>query len=93
MTTPLYNDPTNPYYGPCRRLHIILMQMFADHDFSALEAEYRDCIGHDWTETLEGNLRLGVTEPSAHRAVFRLFDNILDLLRRKEIAARTTFAR
>ena len=48
---PIYNDPNHPNYGPCRRVHLILMYLFGD-DLALLEQCYREEHGEDWTEGL-----------------------------------------
>jgi hypothetical protein len=51
--TPIYNDPNHFSYGPCRRLHLILLYLYSDN-LSRLEEEYCNTICQGgWTHTLD----------------------------------------
>lgn len=85
---PIYNDPNHPHYGPCRRLHLILMSIFADCDLAAIEAEYESVNERGWTTALTILLNAKVTEATAQRMIISILLNCHDLLRRRAIRDR-----
>ncbi len=81
---PIYEDPNHRFYGPSRRLYLILMQLFGD-ELPALEEAYSANHGQDWTSFLEIAIgRHGMPEGHTARNVIREFD---DLAAKIEIAA------
>lgn len=84
MSQPIYNDPSHPAYGPCRRLHIMLLQLFADADFGRIEDDYRRAFTKDWTATVSHEIGIGCPEAAVQRGIVRRFDNILDEQRRND---------
>lgn len=77
--TAIYNQPDHPAYGPCRRLHLKLLELLGD-DLAEVEAAYQHGIGKDWTEVVASSVALGVSEAhtarSAVKTMLHLFDTI-----------------
>lgn len=64
----IYDDPNHPQYGPVRRLHLKLMELFADVDLTAVEQRYEAGIGKDWTEVVASSIAMGVHEAHVARS-------------------------
>jgi hypothetical protein len=75
----IYEDPNHPLYGPVRRLHLKLMELFGS-DLAEVEREFSLGLGLDWTQFVERNLGLGLSEAHTARFVLKtmlyLFDTI-----------------
>jgi len=72
-------DVENPFYGPSRRLHIMMMQIFADQPGGLAGLEKRIWAFQDsqsmnrivWDEHLSALLRHGLSEPHSQRTVIQ----------------------
>ena len=69
MSDRIYNNPNHKHYGPVRRMHIMLMQLFSD-----------DCITDEawlhendptWDRYLSEMIESGISEIVASRSVLR----------------------
>lgn len=88
MTQPIYNEPSHRHYGAARRLHLILMQVYADLDLGRIERVYREQIEEDWTASMSKQLAIGCSEASIMRSILALMDTCADLTRRRDLADR-----
>jgi hypothetical protein len=61
----IYNEPGHRFYGPVRRLHLKIMELFGD-DLNEVETAYARGIGKDWSHVSASALASGVSE--AHNA-------------------------
>lgn len=55
MNLPIYDQPNHPNYGPVRRLHVMLLQLFGD-DLALAEKEFADTFGGPWDWWLHRNM-------------------------------------
>lgn len=74
---PIYNDPNHPDYGPCRRLHLILLYLYTDNLPEFAEG-FRRLHQIDWTEFLSQWLAKGLAEATGARAILFRFSLIDD---------------
>lgn len=65
----VHDDPSHPFYGPVRRLHVMLMQLTADHTYEAADRLYGVHFDETWDFTLVSQLRFGKSEAEAQRHV------------------------
>ncbi|MBS7671429.1 hypothetical protein [Croceicoccus gelatinilyticus] len=72
---PIYDQPNHPDYGPVRRLHVILLQIFADKDMAAIESELNDLLGTHWTLAMSDLIK-DRTEAKAARFILRYATSI-----------------
>lgn len=63
----IYNDPNHPQYGPIRRLHLKLMELFVE-DLAEVEQAFAAGIGKDWTAVAASSLAMGVREAHVARS-------------------------
>lgn len=85
----IYNEPGHRFYGPCRRLHLKLLELFGD-DLREVETAYAHGIGMDWTHVTASALAMGVSEAHNARGVLKtclhLFDTMECQRRADEVA-------
>lgn len=79
MSTPIYDQPNHPNYGPVRRMHLMLMQLSADFrgGFGEFERQFTDMFSKDWTRWLNSYLEI-YTESRASVLLMRDALKILD---------------
>lgn len=68
---PIYDNPNHPHYGPVRRLHVMLMQLFANFDDAQLA--FHDVWGRWWDDALVDFINEGRTEGDAQCRVLAIF--------------------
>jgi hypothetical protein len=85
--TAIYNQPNHPAYGPCRRLHLKLLELFGD-DLAEVEAAYERGIGHDWTMIVKSSLAFGTNEAHVARCVVKTMLHLLDTIQCQRAADR-----
>jgi len=85
-----YNDPNHRHYGPSRRLHLVLMGLFADKDLGRIEGAYEGAFDESWTRTLARYLDRNIGEANAARAIIQNLLNVDDRLTRIDVANRQT---
>lgn len=73
---PIYNQPNHPFYGPARRLHMMLMQVTADKGISAFEKQFNDFFKKDWTHCFLDLLK-DRSEAEAQRFMLRYAADLL----------------
>lgn len=87
----IYDNPNHPHYGPVRRLHLKLMELFPDN-LSEVEDEYLNGIGNDWTTITVMMLERGLSEAYVARYIIsRLigcFDTIFCRATCNEVSSR-----
>jgi hypothetical protein len=72
----IYDDPNHPHYGPVRRLHVMLMQLFGVA-LPRVEARFKELSqGFDWTERMGDRLNHGFPEATVQRDMLRWFLSI-----------------
>lgn len=85
---PIYDQPDHKLYGPVRRAHMMLEQLFADQfgglkGFMAKLATYRESVGSKplrWDEHLAWLIRKGYSEPEAQRTIITQMITALEML-------------
>jgi hypothetical protein len=73
----IYNEPGHPAYGPVRRLHLKLMELFGS-DLAEIETGYAQGIGMDWTHVSASALAMGVSEAHNARGVIKTMLHLHD---------------
>lgn len=86
----IYACPNNPFYGPCRRLHLKLMELFVA-DLAEVEKAYRLGIGQDWTEVLASSVGSGVSEAHTARSILKTMLHLYDAIECQRAADRVAF--
>lgn len=81
----IYNQPNHPFYGPVRRMHLKLMELFGA-DVGCVEEMYEKGIGADWTLVMASSLAQGVREPHVARSTLKTMLNLYDTLQCQMIA-------
>lgn len=85
----IYDEPNHRFYGPCRRLHLKLMELLGD-ELPEVEAAYVAGLGVDWCHVTASALDMGVSEAHNARGVIKtllyLFDTIECQRRADEVA-------
>ena len=76
----IYNIPTITAYGPCRRLHVMLMQLTADITYDTADWMFTLYFEQTWDHVLVDLLQLGKSEAEAQRKVI---DEMLWLIDRR----------
>ena len=64
-----YDQPNHPHYGPCRRLHVMLMQLTANQSYEAADRLYGSFYDETWDYALVSHLKIGISEAEAQRTV------------------------
>jgi hypothetical protein len=88
--TAIYNQPNHPAYGPCRRLHLKLLELFGD-DLAEVEAAYERGIGHDWTAVMKASLAFGTNEAHVARSAIKTMLHLLDTIQCQRAADRVAY--
>lgn len=48
----IYDQPDHPAYGPVRRVHIMILQFFADKKMDRIDLHYHEHYNSTWDEDL-----------------------------------------
>lgn len=83
----IYNQPDHPAYGPCRRLHLKLLELLGD-DLAEVEAAYEAGIGMHWTKVTESALAFNVSEAHNARGVVKTMLHLFDTIECQRAADR-----
>lgn len=83
----IYNEPGHPAYGPCRRLHLKLMELFGD-DLADVEAAYETGIGHRWTTVAAASLAFKTQERHIARSILKTMLHLHDTIECQRAADR-----
>ena len=70
MPEPIYNQPNHKYYGPARRIHLILMYLYGDA-LSKIETLFEEFHGISWTEGMQNLLQHGEEEGHVAKIILR----------------------
>lgn len=73
---PIYNQPHHPKYGPVRRMHVILFQIYADEDMAEMERRLSDQLGTEWTHAM-ADLLDDRSEAAASRFILRYATSVV----------------
>lgn len=76
----IYDHPNHPHYGPIRRLHLKLMELFPDNLFE-VEQAYLNGIGNDWTNVAVSMLEKRLSEAYVARSVISRLIGCFDTIR------------
>lgn len=85
----IYNQPNHPAYGPCRRLHLKLLELFGD-ELPEVEAAYEHGIGHDWTAVVKSSVAFGTNEAHVARSVVKTMLSLFDTIQCQRAADRVS---
>lgn len=83
----IYDCPQSPFYGPCRRLHLKLMELFGA-ELAEVEQAYRYGIGQHWTEVTASAIGHGVDEAHNARSVLKTMLHLFDTIQCQRAADR-----
>lgn len=86
----IYENPNHPVYGPCRRLHLKLVELFGDK-LADVETAYELGIGMDWTKVMESALAFNTPEQHVARSILKTMLQLLDTLHCQMAADRVAF--
>jgi hypothetical protein len=86
----IYNEPGHRFYGPVRRLHLKLMELFGD-DLREVETAYALGIGMDWTHVIALSLATGVSEAHNARSVIKTMLYLHDSIECQRAADRVAY--
>lgn len=73
MSVSIYDQPNHEHYGPVRRLHVMLLQLFSDVSFHWEEKAYETAHKQPWWDHLSLYLYNGMSESNAQRRVLQHF--------------------
>jgi hypothetical protein len=88
---PIYDCPGHMFYGPVRRLHLKLMELFGD-DLAEVEAAYELNIRYGgWTFVMASSLSQGVGEAHVARSILKTMLHLLDTIQCQRAADRVAY--
>ena len=65
----IFDQPDHRNYGPVRRMHVMLLQVYADVGLDGLEEQYEEAYITTWDDSLSWFIEHGLSEPDATRVV------------------------
>ena len=65
----IFDQPNHPHYGPVRRMHIMIMQLFTPYQLSVLDSHYHEEYNENWDDQLSRLMSWDPCEPINSRDI------------------------